>query len=233
MNSRARFSLAALAVLLWPSSQRSIAASVSIAKARVRKSPRLQRAELLVLRAHVGGDAHLAGRGGEVVVPQQRQLLVDRLLDGHHAVDPPSRQRRRTRRRAGGCTACAPPGWPSCRARRRGLQLSASGWPGRRGRRRDLAARAGATRGRPIGPAPAAASTCGPFAPKPARRSTRAVAIHCDDCIRPLSAAQLWISYSLVMCLARQLWASSKTGITRSVFSWYSPKPGARSTMRS
>ena len=30
----------------------------------------------------------------------------------------------------------------------------------------------------------------------------------------------------------RQLPASSKTGITRSVFFWYSPKPGARSTMR-
>ena len=42
MNSRDRFSLAFFALLLVPSSQYSIAASVSIAMASVRKSPSLR-----------------------------------------------------------------------------------------------------------------------------------------------------------------------------------------------
>ena len=168
-----------------------MAASVSMAKARVRKSPRLECAELLILRAHVGGDAHLAGRGGEVVVPQQRQLLVERLLDGDHAVDPPARQCGRLfgelavvllSRRLGGL-----PTGP----RRRGLQLRHRG--GQRagvgvgicGQRTVEVRRQVLARHR---------VDLRTVAPKPARRSTRAVVIHCDDCMGPLSPPQLRMS---------------------------------------
>jgi hypothetical protein len=52
----------------------------------------LERAQLLVLGGHVRREVDLSGRGGKVVVPQQRQLLVDGLLNGCHPAQPPARQ---------------------------------------------------------------------------------------------------------------------------------------------
>jgi hypothetical protein len=51
-----------------------------------------KRPQFLVLCGHVSGDPDLLRGGGEVVVPQQCQLFVDRLSDGDHAAQPPVRQ---------------------------------------------------------------------------------------------------------------------------------------------
>ena len=51
-----------------------------------------QTAQFMVLRRHVRRDPHFLGRGGKVVVPQQRQLLMNRLMDRYHAAQPPMRQ---------------------------------------------------------------------------------------------------------------------------------------------
>ena len=51
-----------------------------------------QAAQFLVLRRHVRRDPHFLRGGGKVVVPQQRQLLMNGLLDRYHSEKPPSRQ---------------------------------------------------------------------------------------------------------------------------------------------
>ena len=61
-----------------------------------------QAAQFMVLRRHVRGGCNLLGGGGKVVVPQQRQLLVNRLMDGYHAAQPPVRQLGHLRGRAVG-----------------------------------------------------------------------------------------------------------------------------------
>jgi hypothetical protein len=49
-------------------------------------------AQLLVLMPHPFGGGHLLRRGCEMVVPQQRELLVYRLVHRGHAPHPPRRQ---------------------------------------------------------------------------------------------------------------------------------------------
>src|SRR5664279_5475515 len=89
MNSRDRFSFGAPATFFCPSNHTSIAGSVSIASASARKLPRVC-PECLILREHQRGVPHLAGGGGEMVVPQERQFLHRGLIDLHHAPQPPA-----------------------------------------------------------------------------------------------------------------------------------------------
>ncbi len=59
---------------------------------RSRKRPEAWVAEQLVLPQHHPVVAHLVLAGGEVAVPEQRQLLLERPLAGQHAVGPPQPQ---------------------------------------------------------------------------------------------------------------------------------------------
>ena len=49
-------------------------------------------AQFLILHPHPCGDRHLLRRRCKVVVPQQRQFLVNRFLNGCHPAHPPRRQ---------------------------------------------------------------------------------------------------------------------------------------------
>ena len=89
MNSRERFSLGALTVFCWPSSQNRRAGSTTIASARSVKVPRPLARRVAFCASSIGADLTLRRRRREVVVPAEGELLDDRVLHGDHPADPP------------------------------------------------------------------------------------------------------------------------------------------------
>ena len=144
----------------------------------MRKSPSDRVRSFWFCAAKSALEPHLLGGGGKVVVPQQCQLFVNRLMDGYHAAQPPVRQFGQlfvdpldelfadghdgalVRGRAGrAASASVSPPRPDPRR----------GWRSERRQRISTNFLA------------ATASTCAPVVPNPARRSTRAVVIHPSD----------------------------------------------------
>ena len=91
MISRAKFSFGEPLTLTPASRKASIAGSCAVATMSSRKSPVARCAEGLVLAQHLAHVAHLVLAGGEMAVPEQRHLLLERALGVEHAVRPPVR----------------------------------------------------------------------------------------------------------------------------------------------
>ena len=75
----------------------SIAGSLMIASVRSRTLPSAKRAEELVLRKPSAGEMLLPRRRGEVAVPEERHLLLQRCGRREHAIEPPAPSCRRIR----------------------------------------------------------------------------------------------------------------------------------------
>ena len=192
MNSRDRFSFGAAAVLLSPSSQRSIAASVSMASASVRKSPRPSRLSVSFCR---------------LIRPASRTLRTE---VAKCACQPKvsfspkgsSTAAIRCTHQVASAVACSRRAfWAALRdAAPAALPTGSSGGNDGTGVRSAPGSRSGsaARTARTCASLPvrSTASTWLPVVPKPVRRSSRAVASHslmvlslrrlCARCVRPV-----------------------------------------------
>ena len=183
MNSRERFSLGALTVFCWPSSQNRRAGSTTIDSARSVKVPRPLARRVAFCASSIACGPHLGRRRREVVVPAEGELLDERVLHGDHPADPPRGEVGRPGRRpACGAAASAPSRRPD------GSGGSASNVGG--GAAAAPGSDSGAARSDACshadGPAAATASTRSPEAPKPVDRTRWAAADQpADDVMRP------------------------------------------------
>ena len=88
-NSRAKFSFGLLlAIARPPSSQMSIAGSTTIAVSKAAKPPSAVLAEHRVLPVHGREPPYLRDAGGEIAVPEERQLLAERVGAEDDPVEP-------------------------------------------------------------------------------------------------------------------------------------------------